>query len=334
MKKLLLLLLTVGILSGCETLGKPIDRDRDSRKFDIEYVVELSDCPVGEEIKIWIPYPGNDDHQIVKNVKFSFDDSLKKIKTSKGKSKGKDHNNSMMFVHAKVLKPAGKITVTYSAERFVNAVDLGDYSTESGDKASRDSEYLTPSTLCFVTPQIQKEADALGALSPTTLGKARRFYDHILSQMAYSKAGKGWGRGDIYHACEVGEGNCTDFHTYFSALCMAAGIESRFQIGMWGKYSPEADRYKTGGYHCWAEFYVPGKGWVPVDISEADKDVANKDKYFGSQTANRVTLSSGRDLTLTPAQAGGPINFFVNPYAEVNGKPFSGITKSCYWQDR
>ena len=208
MKKLLLLLLTVGLLSGCETLGKPIDRDRDSRKFDIEYVVELSDCPVGEEIKIWIPYPGDDDHQIVKNVKFSFDDSLKKIKTSKGKGKGKDHNNSMMFVHAKVLKPAGKITVTYSAERFVNAVDLADYSTESGDKASRDSEYLTSSTLCFVTPQIQKEADALGALSPTTLGKARRFYDHILNQMAYSKAGKGWGRGDIYHACEVGEGNC------------------------------------------------------------------------------------------------------------------------------
>ena len=331
MKKLLLLILSLGILSGCETLGKPIDRDRDSRKFDIEYVVELSDCTVGEEIKIWIPYPGNDDHQIVQDVDFSFDDSLKRIKVDK--SKGKDHGNRMMFVHAEVLKPAGKITVTYSVERFVNSVDLAEYSKDGSGKTG-NAVYLEPSTLCFVTPQIQKEANALSALSPTTLGKARRFYDHILNQMAYSKAGKGWGRGDIYHACEVGEGNCTDFHTYFSALCMAAGIESRFQIGMWGKYSPEADRYKTGGYHCWAEFYVPGKGWVPVDISEADKDVANKDKYFGSQTANRVTLSSGRDLTLAPAQSGGPINFFVNPYAEVNGKPFEGITKSCYWQDR
>ena len=226
------------------------------------------------------------------------------------------------------------MTFKATVQRFVNNVDLMDYSKDNGEKPAADSIDLQPSSLCFVTPQIQKEADALAALSPTTLGKARRFYDHILNQMAYSKAGKGWGRGDIYHACEVGEGNCTDFHTYFSALCMAVGIESRFQIGMWGKYSPEAERYKTGGYHCWAEFHVPGKGWVPVDISEADKDIANKDKYFGSQTANRVTLSTGRDLTLTPAQKAGPINFFVNPYAEINGKPFTGITKSCFWQDR
>jgi len=224
--------------------------------------------------------------------------------------------------------------MNWSGERFVNSIDLTAYSEGEGEGPAADSVYLQPSTLCFVTPQIENEAKSLAALSPSTVGKARLFYDHILNKMTYSKAGKGWGRGDIYHACNVGEGNCTDFHTYFSALCMAAGIESRFQIGMWGKYNPEKERYKTGGYHCWAEFHVPGKGWVPVDISEADKDIENKDKYFGSQTANRVTLSTGRDLTLSPAQKGGSINFFVNPYAEINGKPFKGITKSCYWQDR
>lgn len=331
MRTLFLLLTSVCVLSGCATAGKAIDRDRDSRKFDIEYVVEIADAPVGEKIEIWIPRPGNDDHQLLSDFGYIEDSGLKDVTiTMHGETRG----NRMVHVTGTVEKPTGKITLKYSAERFVNTVDLMDYSKTDEVGADSDSIYLKPSTLCFVTPQIKNEAEALSALSPTTVGKARRFYDHILNQMSYSKAGQGWGRGDIYHACEVGEGNCTDFHTYFSALCMAVGIESRFQIGMWGKYSPEAERYKTGGYHCWAEFHVPGKGWVPVDISEADKDIANKDKYFGSQTANRVTLSTGRDLTLTPAQKAGPINFFVNPYAEINGKPFTGITKSCFWQDR
>jgi len=367
MKALMTFVIGICLVSGCGSVGKAIDRDsthqnsthqnsthqnsthqnsddqksnaqtidaqqRDSRRFDIEYIVELSDCPVDQEIKIWIPYPGTDDHQKIHDLDFKLDNSLEGIKVEF--EKGKVHGNHMIFVHAKVLKPVGKIVVTYSVERFVNSVNLKELSENEGPKAEADSIYLKPSTLCFVTPQIKREATALSALSATSTGKARRFYDHILNKMSYSKAGKGWGRGDIHHACEVGEGNCTDFHTYFSALCMAAGIESRFQIGMWGKYTPEKERYKTGGYHCWAEFRVPGKGWVPVDISEADKDIANRDKYFGSQTANRVTLSSGRDLILSPAQQGAPINFFVNPYAEIGGKQFDGITKSCYWQDR
>ena len=330
MKNLLMLMLSLCVLSGCGTMGKAINTDRESRKFEIEYVVELSDCPVGEEIEIWVPVPRGDDHQIISAYGIETDDLLERTDSEE---RIDSRGNKMVHISGKLKRPSGKMTFKATVQRFVNNVDLMDYSKDNGEKPAADSIDLQPSTLCFVTPQIQKEADALAALSPTTLGKARRFYDHILNQMAYSKAGKGWGRGDIYHACEVGEGNCTDFHTYFSALCMAVGIESRFQIGMWGKYTPQAERFKTGGYHCWAEFHVPGKGWVPVDISEADKDVANKDKYFGSQTANRVTLSTGRDLTLSPAQKGGPLNFFVNPYAEINGKPFEGITKSCYWQE-
>ena len=330
MKNLLMLMLSLCVFSGCGTVGKAINTDRESRKFEIEYVVELSDCPVGEEIEIWVPVPRGDDHQIISANSVEMDDLLE---NSASEDRFDSRGNKMVHITGKLKRPSGNLTFKATVQRFVNNVDLMDYSKDNGEKPAADSIDLQPSTLCFVTPQIQKEADALAALSPTILGKARRFYDHILNQMAYSKAGKGWGRGDIYHACEVGEGNCTDFHTYFSALCMAAGIESRFQIGMWGKYTPQAERFKTGGYHCWAEFHVPGKGWVPVDISEADKDVANKDKYFGSQTANRVTLSTGRDLNLSPAQKGGPLNFFVNPYAEINGKPFEGITKSCYWQE-
>jgi hypothetical protein len=34
-----------------------------------------------------------------------------------------------------------------------------------------------------------------------------------------------------------------------------------------------------------------------------------------------VTLSTGRDITLAPKQDGAPLNYFLNPYAEADGKP-------------
>ena len=79
---------------------------------------------------------------------------------------------------------------------------------------------------------------------------------------------------------------------------------------------------EIAGYHCWAKFKPQGKGWVPVDISEANKNPKLKDYYFGNLTENRLTFSTGRDLSLTPKQDGPPLNFFVYPYVEVGGKPY------------
>ena len=87
------------------------------------------------------------------------------------------------------------------------------------------------------------------------------------------------------------------------------------------------------GYHCWAEFYVNGVGWVPVDISEAWKDPKKHDYFFGSLDANRVQFTVGRDLTLQPKQDGDPLNYFIYPYVEVDGKPFEGIEKKFSYRE-
>jgi hypothetical protein len=42
-------------------------------------------------------------------------------------------------------------------------------------------------------------------------------------------------------------------------------------------------------------------------------------------TADRVTFSTGRDLTLEPKQNAGPLNFFVYPYVEVDGKAYPQV---------
>jgi transglutaminase-like putative cysteine protease len=107
----------------------------------------------------------------------------------------------------------------------------------------------------------------------------------------------------------------------FISLMRAQGIPARFEIGF---PLAEAPAGEIAGYHCWAEFYLDKMGWVPVDISEAWKAPAKHDYFFGSLDANRIRFSTGRDLTLEPRQAGPPLNYFVYPYVEVDGKPFEG----------
>ena len=77
---------------------------------------------------------------------------------------------------------------------------------------------------------------------------------------------------------------------------------------------------QISGYHCWAEFYIEGIGWIPVDASEAWKHPEKHDYFFGAHDDNRLMFTRGRDLRLSPDQKGAPLNYFIYPYAEQDGK--------------
>ncbi len=70
-----------------------------------------------------------------------------------------------------------------------------------------------------------------------------------------------------------------------------------------------------------------------MDASEASKNPAQREYFFGAHDENRVELSKGRDLVLTPKQQGNPLNYFVYPYAEVNGKAYTSIETSYSFRD-
>jgi len=90
---------------------------------------------------------------------------------------------------------------------------------------------------------------------------------------------------------------------------------------------------EISGYHCWAQFWIDGLGWVPVDASEAWKDSTRRDYFFGAHDANRILFTRGRDIRLDPAQQGNPLNYFVYPYAELDGKPWTGIQSTFSFDD-
>jgi len=65
-----------------------------------------------------------------------------------------------------------------------------------------------------------------------------------------------------------------------------------------------------------------------VDISEAVKHPEKSRYYFGALDPDRVTLTGGRDLELTPRPAAGPLNFFVLPHVEVDGRVWPHVATS------
>jgi transglutaminase-like putative cysteine protease len=203
-------------------------------------------------------------------------------------------------------------------------------------KEARDPDmarWLQPDRLVPLDAKVRQWAKEVvdAASAKTDLEKARAIYNHVISTVKYDKSGTGWGRGDIYYACDARRGNCTDFHAIFIGYARAVGIPARFSIG----FPLPADRGagQVSGYHCWAEFYLKGVGWVPVDASEAAKDPSRHEYFFGAHDENRVEFTRGRDLTLEPRQTGEPLNYFIYPYAEVDGKAHAGIEKSFAYRD-
>jgi transglutaminase-like putative cysteine protease len=305
-------------------VGRP---DRPARSFHIRYEAELTDLPLDEQARVWLPLPADDAHQAVHGLQVT-------APWPHRVTREPVHGNHMLYLEGPATAPSAKVVVEYDVDRWDYALDRAALEPDGADDRASFGLYLQPTTLVVADERMRELAARLTEGKTTTLQRARAFYDHVRAEMSYDKSGEGWGRGDARFACDVKRGNCTDFHAYFMALCLAAEIPARFQIGLYGDYEPKPEEYATGGYHCWAEFHVPGKGWVPVDISEADRDAGRVERLFGGHTPNRVTLSTGRDVVLEPRQAGPPLNYFLMPYVEVRGAPHAGVKKTSTWRDR
>jgi len=230
-----------------------------------------------------------------------------------------DYGNLILIFSVEPADSDKTIEINYRVERN----EKSSYSATESDTG----RFLQPERLVPANQTFQKLAVEITRGKESTMERGRALYNHVASQMKYDKSGSGWGAGDAVHACQALAGNCTDFHAYFIALARAAGIPARFAIG--ASIPADKEEGTVAGYHCWAEFLADGN-WVPVDISEAAKNPALAEYYFGHHPANRFELSAGRDLLLTPTPASGPINFLVYPLLEVDGKIVKADTEFVF----
>ena len=288
----------------------------DSKSYDATYIATLSEIPAGtEKLDVWIPLPESSEYQTVSGVTI---DSPYEFTRHRETAWGNE------YAHAVVTNPPATVAVRV---RFRVTRNEANFDAVKGKLGDRD-RVLRADRLVTLSPRVRKLADEVTAGKKTTVEQARAIYDHLLATMTYDKVAPGWGRGDTERACDVRKGNCTDFHSLFLSLARAKGIPSRFVIG----FPLTAADGVVKGYHCWAEFW-DGRGWVPVDASDASKNPKLAEYLFGNLDAQRMQFTVGRDIVLDPATA-EPLNYFIYPRGEVKGVATGVPTIALEFQPR
>jgi transglutaminase-like putative cysteine protease len=291
-----------------------------ARRFELIVEVSVPAAP-GARVRLWCPMPqsGSAQDAVLARIAWPWPH---RIET--------DPEFGTRILYAEGLGAATAVTGR-AAWRVSRRVQRGGNGGTEEAPPEPAALYLEPRGLVRVTDKIRAIARDRTRGRDDIEDRARALYAYVLDRMTYDKSGEGWGRGDSVYACDVAKGNCTDFHSLFMALSMAAAVPTRFHMGFLVPPRPSGE---LSGYHCWAEYYHPLHGWTPVDISEAWKHRDRAGFYFGSLDPDRVLLSTGREVRLAPPpDAAGRLNWFFDPYAEADGRPLPGVRATWRFRD-
>ena len=331
LKRFLVLPALFVLITGSHPVYSEPILSRDSQ-FSFTYQVTVDPIPGNAgAVKVWVPVAQSDAYQKILDLKVKSPYPYQILED-------KQYGNKILYLSiAKPLTEKVEFEIQYDVavqgeERTYGDLEKMGLSHPQVEKAREEMRlYLVSQKVLVITGKVRGIAAQVTQGKQSNLEKAKAIYDYVIGYMKYDKTGEGWGKGSTVYACEVGKGNCTDFHSLFIAVARAAGIPARFKIGA---QIPMDQAEGVIGYHCWAEFYLPEVGWVPVDTSEAWKHPELRDIYFGSHDPGKFYITLGRDIELNPAQEGEPVNIFLQPYVEVDGKPFHSAQYQFYFKNK
>lgn len=301
--------------------------------------------PAGaKQLRLWLAMPQDDPAQKVKGFKVEAPFPHRITVDSAGNKQ----------VYLELDAPTQKeftVVETFTLTRREQLSGVSPAKAKPITDADRErlKEFLSPNAFVVINDRIRTLAKGIVGTEENPVVAARLLYDWELKNIDYwvkdPANKKASPVGSTEYCLSTGTGNCTDFHSLWTSLARASGIPTRLIYGSFFKAEldgQDADQ----SYHCWPEFFVPGLGWVPHDVAVADifmgdfkttpendkpvrlttgdgyhgGDPAKVDYYFGNIDERRVTWSRNRDLTLSPKQAGGPVNALPKAYVEVDGK--------------
>ncbi|MBW2658661.1 MAG: transglutaminase domain-containing protein [Deltaproteobacteria bacterium] len=295
---------------------------------------DLSDHGADKEAQLWIPYPISDRDQLISNISVNGDFTESAVYS--------DRKYSTPILYARWKKGATGRKLTLSFHVVRQEVKRRDFpALEPAWDPADYKLYLTGTNLGPIDGQVKILADQITRGKTTILEKAKAIYDWTCKNMYRDPKTRGCGPGDVCSLLKNPGGKCTDIHSVFVSLCRAAGVPAREIFGI--RLGKKPTEEITGWQHCWAEFYLPGYDWVPVDPADVRKkmlkeNLKNEDaeteqlrEYFwGGWDQYRVKLAMGRDIVLNPAQHGQPVNTFGYPYAEIGDSPLDWLDPTAF----
>ncbi len=193
----------------------------------------------------------------------------------------------------------GELLEGESVYAYVNS-DVTLYEYNYGGSGNREGAYNIEEDFSrytkgeyFINSDSQKVRSSVGSIigsekDPRVI--AETLYDFVAGKLRYDEGkviDEIFGYSYASDILDKEKGVCTDYSILYAALCRAAGIPAQFVQGI-PVYSilAEADN-KLEYAHAWVEIFLPGYGWIPVDITSEDGFMAysyylNLETYKGS----------------------------------------------------
>jgi transglutaminase-like putative cysteine protease len=296
---------------GRATLPTAASQPASERSFLFTYAATVNGLAAARSVRVWLPVPPTDDTQLADVAASTLPAS------ASTQTEGRFGNRIVSFALPDDHGGSATFSVTYRIARR-EIVTPQRCPVPPGAAMSNPDALLRPDARVPVGGEPARVLLAQRTVPADATSAARLLYDVIDAHLQDRQDRPGWGNGDAEWACHSGFGNCTDFHSLFISLARTERLPAVFQIGFPIGPQPAGE---VKGYHCWAWYQAAPDQWSPVDISEANLHPGRRAYYFGHLDADRVAFTVGRDLDLVPKQAGPPLNFFVYPYVEEDGRP-------------
>ncbi len=298
---------------------------------------ELGQYPSGKRVRLWIPFPQDGPYQEIRHVTVSGDFERREFTAAKG------GEQKILYAEWGPGADSRQLNVSFDVVRKERR--HREIAERGGLDPAKFAPYLTGSSKRPVDGVVKELADKITKGHRSPLEKARAVYGWVCRNMRRDPSTRGCGKGDVCLLLGSGApaGKCADIHSVFVALLRAAGVPAREVFGL--RLGRKGVTDITQWQHCWAEFWVPGEGWVAADPGDylkwrlgagllqlaVEKVLHSKEKYyFGTLPPYRVGFGVGRDVALSPPQAGPPLNYFMYPYAEVDGEPLDPLAPETF----
>ena len=278
-----------------------------------------------KKIDLWVPYPMSDEFQTISNISVTGNYETRAIY--------RDPGSEAVYLHVTWNHPTKQpecIMQFHISQKDRRNKEIKESASEYPEIVSR---YMGPTPFIPANDlEIQQIAIKATEGKKGTLEKAQGIYDWVVENTFRDPAVKGCGLGLPLRTLKKfkGGGKCADLSAVFVTIARAAGIPARDIYGL--RLGSPKDGDVTSGFHCWAEFYLPGTGWVMVDPADVRKmmlvhklELDNPDTddwrafFWGGDDLFRLTLEkNSRGVHLNGANEVVP--YFMYPAAQVDGK--------------
>ncbi len=250
------------------------------RQFRIRVNIKNVGDTESQNIRLQIPVISslNSPYQVVKSETFS----QEPVEVTQG-----DFNSRIAHFLISRLSPGktASINITYKLIVYPITANFSAFNGAAGIPVTETSFLQPAPNIESNHPEIVAKAEEVISGAGDDLEKARAIYQFVQRHMRYNPNSACRNQGALT-ALREKVGVCEDYAALFVALCRAADIPAR-QVNGYADpkgtgqcWNELAQAFPLRGYrHSWAEFYLPGAGWLPADPT---MNISTQDlKYFG-----------------------------------------------------